>query len=241
MNMNCCSQEDILILRTFIIGDVHGCDEQLKRIMRKLQPDSETDRIIMLGDLFDRGPDSWGVFQTVQKLADVYGDRFILLRGNHEDYLLRRDMSFMDNLIWIRVGKRDTVKSFSRHGEKMEETIPWLTEHTVLYYKAELFQCVHAGIKVEPIEANDNYTLVHDHSVVTQNVYHGFLTITGHIALEKPYWFSGDGKNAEEIPYGRHCPLPGYGVICIDTGCGKGGELTAMVVEDGYYTLFNSV
>ena len=90
-------------------------------------------------------------------------------------------------------------------------------------------------------EANDNYTLIHDHSVVTRNAYSGFLTITGHIALEQPYWFSGDGKHAEELAYGRRRPLPEFGVICIDTGCGKEGKLTAMVVEDGNYTLFSSL
>ena len=121
-------------MKTFIIGDVHGCDDQLNSILRKLRPDPETDMIIMLGDLFDRGPYSWEVFQTVKELADMFGDRFILLRGNHEDYLMRKDMSFMDNLVWIRVGKRDTVKSFSSHGEKMEDAIPWLTEHATLFY-----------------------------------------------------------------------------------------------------------
>ena len=171
----------------------------------------------------------------------MFGDRFILLRGNHEDYLMRKDMSFMDNLVWIRVGKRDTVKSFSSHGGKMEDAIPWLTEHTTLFYKTDRFQCVHAGVKIEPVEANDNYTLMHDHSIVTRNIYQGFLTITGHIALEKPYWFAGDGKHAEELSYGRRRPLPEHGVICIDTGCGKEGKLTAMVVEDENYTLFSSL
>ena len=228
-------------MKTFIIGDVHGCDDQLNGILRKLRPDPETDMIIMLGDLFDRGPYSWEVFQTVKELADIFGDRFILLRGNHEDYLMRKDMSFMDNLVWIRVGKRDTVKSFSSHGGKMEDAIPWLTEHTTLFYKTDRFQCVHAGVKIEPVEANDNYPLMHGHSIVTRNIYQGFLTITGHIALEKPYWFAGDGKHAEELSYGRRRPLPEHGVICIDTGCGKEGKLTAMVVEDENYTLFSSL
>ena len=45
----------------------------------------------------------------------------------------------------------------------------------------------------------------------------------------------------EELAYGRRRPLPEFGVICIDTGCGKEGKLTAMVVEDGNYTLFSSL
>lgn len=229
------------VLKTFVIGDIHGCDAQLNSILNKLRPDPGTDRLILLGDLFDRGPDSREVFQTVKNLQADFGDRFVLLRGNHEDYLLNDRLSFMENIVWVRVGKNDTVKSFKRYGEKMEDTIPWLKEHVSLYYKDEKFQCVHAGVKVEPVEANDKNTLVHDHSIVTRNVYHGFLTITGHIALEAPYWFAGDGRTAEALKYGRRRPLPEYGVICIDTGCGKGGKLTAMVIEEDQYVLFSSL
>ncbi len=230
-----------IVLRTIIIGDIHGCDDQLKKILGKLQPDPETDMLILLGDLFDRGPESWEVFQTVKGLRKDYGDRFILLRGNHEDYLLRENISFMDNLVWVRVGKKDTIRSFRSHGQKMESAIPWLKDNIINYYKGGNFQCVHAGIKIDPLEANDTYTLIHDHDVVVQNRYTGPLTITGHIALEKPVWFAGDGETFETLEYGRRRQLPERGVLCIDTGCGKGGKLTAMVIEDGDYTLFSSL
>ena len=230
-----------IVLRTIIIGDIHGCDDQLKSILGKLQPDPETDMLILLGDLFDRGPESWEVFQTVKGLRKDYGDHFILLRGNHEDYLLRENISFMDNLVWIRVGKKDTIRSFRSHGQKMESAIPWLKENIINYYKGEHFQCVHAGLKIDPLEANDTYTLIHDHSVVIQNRYAGPLTITGHIALEEPAWFAGDGETVESLEYDMRRQLPERGVLCIDTGCGKGGKLTAMVIEDGDYTLFSSL
>jgi serine/threonine protein phosphatase 1 len=154
-----------IVLRTIIIGDIHGCDDQLKSILGKLQPDPETDMLILLGDLFDRGPESWEVFQTVKGLREDFGDRFILLRGNHEDYLLRENISFMDNLVWVRVGKKDTIRSFRSHGQKMESAIPWLKDNIINYYKGGNFQCVHAGIKIDPLEANDTYTLIHDHDV----------------------------------------------------------------------------
>ena len=137
-------------MKTFIIGDIHGCSGALRLILAKLSPDPETDRLILLGDLFDRGPDSWGVYYFVRELADKYGGRFTLLRGNHEDYLLRTKMSFGDRLVWERVGRRDTVRSFKKHGEKMESTVPWLQEHVVNFYRDEQgrFQCVHAGLKI---------------------------------------------------------------------------------------------
>ena len=122
----------------------------------------------------------------------------------------------------------------------MESAIPWLKENIINYYKGEHFQCVHAGLKIDPLEANDTYTLIHDHSVVIQNRYAGPLTITGHIALEEPAWFAGDGETVESLEYDMRRQLPERGVLCIDTGCGKGGKLTAMVIEDANFTLFSS-
>ena len=195
------------------------------------------DRLIFLGDLFDRGPDSREVFQTVQRLAVDFGDQFILLRGNHEDYLLQPRLTFRQRMIWENVGRQATVKSFQQAGERMENTIPWLQQHVQLFWKTEELQCVHAGVKVDPLEANDLYTLLHDHDSVLENHYAGRLTLTGHIALEKAMWFAGDGETMEEIEDGEIRDLPEKGILCIDTGCGKGGRLTAMVIENRRFML----
>ena len=113
-------------MRTIIIGDIHGCSGALRLLLAKILPDEKADRLILLGDLFDRGPDSWGVFQMVKELADKFGDRFVLLRGNHDDYLLTPKLSISMRLVWERVGRGTTVKSFKAHGEKMEDTAVWI-------------------------------------------------------------------------------------------------------------------
>ena len=149
-------------MRTIIIGDIHGCSGALRLLLAKIMPDEKADRLILLGDLFDRGPDSWGVFQMVRELADKFGDRFVLLRGNHDDYLLTPKLSISMRLVWERVGRGTTVKSFKAHGEKMEDTAVWIGEHVVPFYRGEGFQCVHAGLKVDPIEMNDYYGASYD-------------------------------------------------------------------------------
>ena len=234
-------------MKSYIIGDIHGCIAPLRKLMDVLAPDPASDRLILLGDLFDRGPKSWEVFQYVKKLAAAFGGRFVLLRGNHEDYLLQEKLPFAQRLVWKRVGKETTVRSFKQHGEKMEDAGPWLREHAVMYYRGDGFQCVHAGLKIDPPELNDAYTMMHDHGVVMENRYCGLLTVTGHIALEKPVWFAGDGKTVKELPVNEQMtadetwlPLPEKGVICIDTGCGKGGSLTGMVIRDGRFRLFSA-
>ena len=216
--------------RTIVIGDIHGCDSALKGLLEVLQP-GEEDRLILLGDLFDRGGESWEVFRTVKALAERFGGRFTLLRGNHEDYLLKEKLTFREKWVWEKVGRSATVASFKAHGERMEDAAPWIREHCRLFYRDGDIQCVHAGLMVDPIEANDMQTLIHDHGIVMQNGYAGPLTVVGHIALKEPAYFAGDRETVEEIPYGEWRPLPENGVLCIDTGCGKGGRLTAMVVS----------
>ena len=162
-------------------------------LLAKILPDERADRLILLGDLFDRGPDSWGVFQMVKELADKFGDRFVLLRGNHDDYLLTPKLSVSMRLVWDRVGRGTTVKSFKAHGEKMEDTAAWIGEHVVPFYRVEGFQCVHAGLKVDPIEMNDYYTMIHDHGVAMENRYAGPLTIVRGASNDRGAHRAGEG------------------------------------------------
>ena len=219
-------------MKTFIIGDIHGMNGALQAMLDKLQPNKDTDRLVLLGDLFDRGPESWEVFQTVQSLAASFGRRFVLLLGNHEDYLLQPKLTLSQRMVWARVGRGATAQSFARHGARMKDAVPWLTEHCQLFWRGEGIQCVHAGLLVDPIEASDSQTMIHDHGIVLRNRYAGPLTVVGHIALEAPTWFAGDGETTETLPYDERMPLPEQGMICIDTGCGKGGKLTAMMIDE---------
>ena len=224
-------------MRTIVIGDIHGYNASLCALLEKVKPEPGRDRLIFLGDLFDRGPDSHGVFLTVRNLQKQFVEDFILLRGNHEDYLLQLSLTRQQRMIWESVGRRTTVQSFRKAGSAMEETIPWLREHVQLFWRTEELQCVHAGIRVDPLEVNDLRTLVHDHGIVPENRYTGRLTVTGHIALENVMWFAGDGETTEVIGDGEHHNLPETGILCIDTGCGKGGRLTAMILQGKEYTL----
>ena len=227
-------------MRTILIGDVHGCDNALHALLEKVGVDHQ-DTLVLLGDLFDRGPDSWEVFRTVQELAKTHGGRFVLLRGNHEDYLLAESLTFFEKMMWNRVGRGATVRSFRTHGAGPEEAVPWLQEHCRLWWKGEKLQAVHAGVKETPVEDNDTRTLVHDHTIVLENAYTGPLTVVGHIALDYPVYFPGGGEACQPLQPGEWHSIPDHGVICIDTGCGKGGRLTAMIAEGERFRLENVV
>ena len=70
----------------FAIGDVQGCHQQLQQLIKKLPQDS---KIICVGDLVNRGPDSLGVLRTLKSLQEAGQAECIL--GNHDLHLLARD------------------------------------------------------------------------------------------------------------------------------------------------------
>lgn len=68
--------------RHVFVGDVHGCLGELDALLKKLKLGPE-DRLIFVGDLCAKGPDSQGVVQRVRELgADC-------VRGNHDEAVLR--------------------------------------------------------------------------------------------------------------------------------------------------------
>lgn len=69
--------------RTLVIGDVHGCLAELKALLREAGFRPYKDRLVLCGDLLDRGPDSIGVLRYVRSI----GAECVL--GNHEEKHLR--------------------------------------------------------------------------------------------------------------------------------------------------------
>lgn len=67
--------------RVIAIGDVHGCAQELAELLEKLDL-RRHDRVILLGDLVNRGPDSAGVIALARRYAHC------ALLGNHELRLL---------------------------------------------------------------------------------------------------------------------------------------------------------
>lgn len=70
------------MLRTFVVGDVHGCIDELRALLDVLAP-RLGEHLVFCGDLVDKGPDSAGVVRHVRGLRDA-GHRVTLVEGNHE-------------------------------------------------------------------------------------------------------------------------------------------------------------
>lgn len=68
-----------------IVGDLHGNNMVLKKIIDTLSPN---DRLFIVGDLTDRGAESLAVIQTVIKFQNENPERLHITRGNHESLCL---------------------------------------------------------------------------------------------------------------------------------------------------------
>jgi bis(5'-nucleosyl)-tetraphosphatase (symmetrical) len=68
---------------TAVIGDIHGCLDEFDELRKKIGLVKGTDRVVLLGDLIDRGPDSVGVVRRAMEMNDE------CILGNHEEKHLR--------------------------------------------------------------------------------------------------------------------------------------------------------
>jgi serine/threonine protein phosphatase 1 len=72
----------------YAIGDVHGQFDMLADALERIEDDAGPEaRVVVLGDLVDRGPDSFGVIELL-RLGIAEGRDWTVLRGNHDQMFL---------------------------------------------------------------------------------------------------------------------------------------------------------
>jgi len=201
--------------KTFVIGDVHGCAEELKILLHQLPLDHES-TLIFLGDYVDRGPDSKGVIDTLLNVSELY--KVITLKGNHEamfeDYLLKpRDSVAASN--FILNGGSSTLASYSEDGVKF--TVPSahreFLSKLLICHSTEKYFFVHAGVPpgftfTEPFDPKTQHQMLWIRSVFLDSKEQwAKIVVHGHTPVKEP----------EVLPYR----------INLDTGCVFGRHLTA--------------
>ena len=122
--------------RDFVIGDLHGCFDLLSDAMDNLCFDPQVDRIISVGDLIDRGPDSLKCLRLLEK------PWFHCVKGNHEQ-LMEDWMTggptgswwFGNGGDWFRVLSDNDKKEVVNMLPKVQ-TLPWIitVEGTVKFH-----------------------------------------------------------------------------------------------------------
>jgi len=139
--------------RTYVIADIHGCLEEVERLLEFISPNSD-DTLCFLGDYVDRGPSPKGVIARLIRLAQE-GPRCVFLKGNHEDMFLayigypgHYGDAFLFN------GGETTAASYGiqgLRGRAAAERLPLPHLQFLLDLKTQVqlgnFLCVHAGIR----------------------------------------------------------------------------------------------
>ena len=119
---------------TYAIGDLQGCQASLLHLLDELKFDPAADRLLFVGDLVNRGPDSLAVVRFVKSL----GDAAICVIGNHDLHLLALSEGFG------RVHKGDTLDEILAAPDR-DALLRWLRQQKLAWREGG-FMMVHAGV-----------------------------------------------------------------------------------------------
>ena len=228
---------------TYVISDIHGCYDQYRALLHKINFSKE-DRLIVLGDVIDRGPD------PIKVLLDLmHRENVTLIMGNHEATaitVLRQLTSeiTVENIssitpdflniysAWLEDGGASTIAQFQKLHQSVQKDILNFLQEAPLFetieHNGKLYVMVHAGL--------------------------GNFDISKELEEYEPeelLWGRPD-YNKEYFPSGRiflitgHTPTPliredkqpliyrNNSLICIDCGCCfNSGKLAAYCIETG--------
>jgi polynucleotide kinase-phosphatase len=218
-----------------VIGDVHGCRAELELLLAELgyvitrdeaaRPVNATHpqgrRVIFLGDLVDRGPDTPGVLRLAMGM--VAAGSALCVAGNHEAKLLR---ALRGKKVTVSHGLEESLAQLDREDKpfwrEVEGFLDGLTSHYVL--DEGRLVVAHAGLAER----------MHGRASARVRSFCLYGQTTGETdsyGLPVRYPWAEDYRGRAMVLYG-HTPVPATewvnNTMCLDTGCVFGGRLTAL-------------
>jgi hypothetical protein len=210
-------------MRTIVVGDVHGCRTELEALLDRVAFASG-DRLVFVGDLVARGPDSLGVLDVVRRTGAI------VVRGNHEQKLLEwRDR----RIAWMHgelpKGPRRALGKMHKDLAMALRPVDWTllaTSPVSVELPEHALRVVHAGVVPGvPFEAQEPETLMRLRTVRAD----------GARGKRNVLWGSRY-QGPPHVVFG-HNAAPGLQLhpwaTGLDTGCVYGGRLTALVLPAG--------
>jgi polynucleotide kinase-phosphatase len=219
-----------------IIGDVHGCYEELEELLVDLQYKVEKGtehpygiqvlppngrRAIFVGDLVDRGPDTPSVLKLVMSM--VKSGTAFCVPGNHDIKLLK----YLNGAkVQVKHGLEQSVEQLSKEPKEFIEELKTFLDGLISHYVFDKGNLVvaHAGLREE----------MHGRGSGAVRSFCLYGETTGEIdefGLPVRYNWAEEYRGRAMVVYG-HTPVPEAqwlnGTIDIDTGCVFGGKLTAL-------------
>jgi protein phosphatase len=213
-----------------IVGDVHGCYEELVALLTQLGYTVNADhtatppagrKAVFLGDLVDRGPDVVGVLKLVMSM--VGAGTALCVPGNHDVKLLKK---LRGRDVQIKHGLAETLEQLAKEPAEFVEQVGKFIDKLVGHYVLDggRLAVAHAGLKEQYIGRASNR--------VREFALYGETTgETDEFGLPVRYNWAAEYRGKAAVVYG-HTPVPNpewlNNTINLDTGCVFGGRLTAM-------------
>jgi len=191
-------------MRTFVIGDIHGCFDELMELTEKIGL-TENDLLISVGDMVDRGNKSKEVYEYFLNRPNS-----IVLVGNHERKHQNKILSYAQEIVKIQFGA--DYKNF----------IQWI-ETLDYYYETEHAIVLHAFFEHDKALQEQKEEVLCGSTAGDRYLEKKYTAETS---------WSEYYTGAKPIIYGHHVvgdyPKILNNTFGIDTGCCHGGYLTAI-------------
>lgn len=225
---------DIKDKRFIIMGDLHGCFDQLTELLKKCNYNKENDIIIATGDLVDRGPNSVDVLRFFMPDNPHEFHHIYSVLGNHDYKFLRY---LKGNKVTIGKALQGTIDDFTN------KCVTDLEKGAMILYLQALphiirlpdfnnkpCYVVHAGVDAKyPVDKQTPETCIFIRGINPKNyfdesegIWYDFLDgsyyiLSGHIG----------SKSVNPVPWN----------FALDASCCHGGQLRAMVIENNEYEI----
>lgn len=207
----------------FVIGDVHGCYDELKELLSVSNVNSDRILKIFVGDLVNKGPKSRDVLNLVRNSRSM-----LSVRGNHDEVVLREyfnskksDYKLKDKNLWIK--------------DLTEEDVNYLVELPYTISLPSLNSIVvHAGlIPGIPKEIIDPTDMVHMRNLVmTDYFWEGGIMASDHTKKGEAWATMWGGP--EHVYFGHDAKRmlqKEFRATGLDTGCVYGNYLTGVFID----------
>jgi serine/threonine protein phosphatase 1 len=215
----------------YAVGDVHGCRDALSSLLDLIQADarsiSRTARIVLLGDMVDRGQDPAGVIDLIS-LPRYRADLDAIL-GNHERLMLDFVREPHRHAEWLDLGGFETLRSYGLSLSRTEL-------EAVSRRRARQIMDAHIP------DAHLNYldSLPHGFSMTVNGVRYMLThagydeTVASDCQTEQTLlWGRGGTRGSDDLRLVQghvivERPDPSATLVCVDTGAWKTGTLTCL-------------
>ncbi|MES2298904.1 MAG: symmetrical bis(5'-nucleosyl)-tetraphosphatase [Pseudomonadota bacterium] len=125
-------------MKTYAIGDLQGCAQEAQRLLAAIEAAAPGARIIFVGDLINRGPDSLGALRAVAALQQASGGRVEALLGNHDLHFLAVACGAQS------LSRSDTLADILAAPDR-ESLVAWLRARPLALFE-DGHLLVHAGV-----------------------------------------------------------------------------------------------